>query len=178
MTAVGGIYCFRFLRKFSPLTFWGKSSRASIFLFLLGNSLSLIYLPFEVSFSVSLGHRPCSTLSSSQSFIYQSIRCQNVFSWLLYSHLCAPPHSRGKSGYKTCTKSRSHVVSLEEERPWNVTIGFLVIEFLHAYAQKNTIFHVENLVQQSVNATSSPSATRKQLLLVLNCNSHLSCPFV
>ena len=43
---------------------------------------------------------------------------------------------------------------------------------------KNTIFHVENLVQQSVNATSSPSVTRKQLLLVLNCNSHLSCPFV
>ena len=62
-----------------------------------------------------------------------------------------------------------------------VTIGFLVIfsiEFFHAYAQKNTIFHVENLVQQSVNATSSPSVTRKQLLLVLNCNSHLSCPFV
>lgn len=112
MTAVGGIYCFRFLRKFSPLTFWGQSSRGSIFLFLLGNSLSLIYLPFKVSFSVSLGHRPCSTLSSSQSFICQSIRYQNVFSWLLYSHLCAPPHSRGKSGYKTCTKSRSHVVSL------------------------------------------------------------------
>ena len=43
---------------------------------------------------------------------------------------------------------------------------------------KNTIFNVESLVQQSVNATSSPSATRKQLLLVLNCNSHLSCPFV
>ena len=60
----------------------------------------------------------------------------------------------------------------------HVTIGFLVIEFLHAYAQKNTIFHVENLVQQSVNATSSPSVTRKQLLLVLDCNSHLSCPFV
>ena len=59
-----------------------------------------------------------------------------------------------------------------------VTIGFLVIEFFHAYASKNTIFHVENLVQQSVNATSSPSVTRKQLLLVLNCNSHLSCPFV
>ena len=34
-----------------------------------------------------------------------------------------------------------------------VTIGFLVIfsiEFFRAYAQKNTIFHVENLVQQSV----------------------------
>ena len=59
-----------------------------------------------------------------------------------------------------------------------VTIGFLVIEFFHAYAQKNTIFHVESLDQQSVNATSSPSVTRKQLLLVLNCNSHLSCPFV
>ena len=43
---------------------------------------------------------------------------------------------------------------------------------------KNTIFNVESLVQQSVNATSSPSVTRKQLLLVLNCNSHLSCPFV
>ena len=59
-----------------------------------------------------------------------------------------------------------------------VTIGFLVIEFFHAYAQKNTIFHVESLDQQSVNATSSPLVTRKQLLLVLNCNSHLSCPFV
>ena len=43
---------------------------------------------------------------------------------------------------------------------------------------KNTIFNVESLVQQSVNATSSPSVTCKQLLLVLNCNSHLSCPFV
>ena len=43
---------------------------------------------------------------------------------------------------------------------------------------KNTIFHVESLDQQSVNATSSPLVTRKQLLLVLNCNSHLSCPFV
>ena len=59
-----------------------------------------------------------------------------------------------------------------------VTMGFLVIEFFHAYAQKNTIFHVESLDQQSVNATSSPSVTRKQLLLVLNCNSHLSCLFV
>ena len=59
-----------------------------------------------------------------------------------------------------------------------VTIGFLVIEFFHAYAQKNTIFHVESLDQQSVNATSSPLVTRKQLLLVLDCNSHLSCPFV
>ena len=43
---------------------------------------------------------------------------------------------------------------------------------------KDTIFNVESLVQQSVNVTSSPSVTRKQLLLVLNCNSHLSCPFV
>ena len=59
-----------------------------------------------------------------------------------------------------------------------VTIGFLVIKFFHAYAQKNTIFHVESLDQQSVNATGSPLVTRKQLLLVLNCNSHLSCPFV
>ena len=43
---------------------------------------------------------------------------------------------------------------------------------------KNAIFNIESLVQQSVNATSSPSVARKQLLLVLNCNSHLSCPFV
>ena len=43
---------------------------------------------------------------------------------------------------------------------------------------KNTTFHVESLDQQSVNATSSPSVTCKQLLLVLNCNSHLSCLFV
>ena len=66
-----------------------------------------------------------------------------------------------------------------KECPLNaVTIGFLVIfsyRVPSCLRSKNTIFHVENLVQQSVNATSSPSVTRKQLLLVLNCNSHLSC---
>ena len=58
------------------------------------------------------------------------------------------------------------------------TVTIFSYRVLSCLCLKNTIFNVESLVQQSVNATSSPSATRKQLLLVLNCNSHLSCPFV
>ena len=92
-----------------------KFSRFNLFVFARDLFFSLIYLPFEVSFSISLGHRPRSTRSSSQSFTYQSIRCQNVSSWLSHSYLRVPPWVDTD---KTCTESRSHVVGLEEEGPW------------------------------------------------------------
>ena len=67
----------------------------------------------------------------------------------------------------------------------NINIGYgrslrfmLIANMLSSYLVVTIANFKVYRVQQSVNATSSPSATRKQLLLVLNCNSHLSCPFV
>ena len=89
--------------------------------------------------------------------------------------------SQSFSGFGILRKSGNYlpnviiVVGLSQSKCNDRIFSYRVLSCLRF---KNTIFNVESLDQQSVNATSSPLVTRKQLLLVLNCNSHLSCPFV
>ena len=98
-----------------------KFSRFNLFVFARSLFLSLIYLPFEVSFSVSLGQTTFNAFFVAVIYVPKYSMSELFLLALILSLVCfslsGQPRSRGKSGYKTCTKSRSHVVGLEEEKP-------------------------------------------------------------
>ena len=98
-----------------------KFSRFNLFVFARSLFLSLIYLPFEVSFSVSLGQTTFNAFFVAVIYVPKYSMSELFLLALTLSLVCfslsGQPRSRGKSGYKTCTKSRSHVVGLEEEKP-------------------------------------------------------------
>lgn len=98
-----------------------KFSRFNLFVFARSLFFSLIYLPFEVSFSVSLGQTTFNAFFVAVIYVPKYSMSELFLLALILSLVCfslsGQPCSRGKSGYKTCTKSRSHVVGLEEEKP-------------------------------------------------------------
>lgn len=98
-----------------------KFSRFNLFVFARSLFFSLIYLPFEVSFSVSLGQTTFNAFFVAVIYVPKYSMSELFLLALILSLVCfslsGQPCSRGKSGYKTCTKSRTHVVGLEEEKP-------------------------------------------------------------
>lgn len=99
----------------------GKVLALQSFCFCSISLFSLIYLPFEVSFSVSLGQTTFNAFFVAVIYVPKYSMSELFLLALILSLVCfslsGQPRSRGKSGYKTCTKSRSHVVGLEEEKP-------------------------------------------------------------